>query len=228
MKQPSFITVLKLTVLHCIITVNVVNSYADYRQAPQRDDNEICKSTTLPLGLTCKSCSEIGRCVCESPGTNCKIHPIGTCSTGTFCDKGKCVTGTVCIPTEVPPFGCSSTGIFPDPYECESYHFCLPPKTVGEPLEHRAAKCNKDGEQSYGYNPITTFCSTKLVNNKCSAMPIPFCKKELDKGIVGNNPGLHYMCLKAVIDGKLTETLYPYQFACQFGTKFNVAAGECR
>ncbi|XP_031352840.1 uncharacterized protein LOC116177844 [Photinus pyralis] len=228
MKQPSRITILNLTVLHCIITVNVVNSHAIYREAPQTDANEVCKFATPPLGLACKSCSEVVRCGCESPGINCRIHLVGTCSAGTVCEKGRCVMGSTPIPTEVPAFECSSSGIFPDPYDCESYHFCLPPKVVGEPLEHRAAKCTADGSQHYGYNPITTFCSTKLVNNKCRANPIPFCKKPLDIGMVGKNPRLYYMCVNATMEGKITKILYPYQFACEFGTKFNVAAGECK
>ncbi|KAK5641476.1 hypothetical protein RI129_010023 [Pyrocoelia pectoralis] len=180
-----------------------------------------------PIGLACKSCSEVVQCACDATN-KCTTSYVATCASGKVCKNGNCVSGNTCIPSVQPKFICSSTGVFPDPYDCQAYHFCVRPTPSTDIADTPATCPDDDNGQKYGYNPITTFCSTKLVNNKCSGMPIPPCKRRLDTGMVGNNPYLYYLCLNVTEGGKQTDALYNYQFACQYGTKFNPATSDCR
>ncbi|KAK5641477.1 hypothetical protein RI129_010024 [Pyrocoelia pectoralis] len=232
MKSSFHVKLFVAIAIHIILTINLTDGLDVRQLAPPLTDDDKCKAAG-PIGLACKSCLEIGRCVCTNASgctdSGWSIISLGNCPNGQTCDNGKCVSNHMCVPTANTEFICTSTGMFPDPYSCISYHFCAPDANTGAVIpKSTPATCEKDGEQQYGYNPLTTFCSTKLLNNRCTTLPIPLCKKPFETGIVGNNPSLYYLCLNVTSGTTVTDVLYPIIQKCPFGRRYNIATQECR
>ncbi|KAB0794101.1 hypothetical protein PPYR_13721 [Photinus pyralis] len=206
-----------------IVVYVTITTYSLNHQALAVNVTAVCEQAGV-LGFVCQTCLVTARCqrntTAEGGWT---ITTTGTCPAGKVCNAGRCVGDAACTPTTTPDFLCATTGMFPDPYDCKMYHFCPPGANVSTP-----ATCGTDGVPQYGYNPVTTFCSNKLANNKCTSVPIPICRNLFDTGIVGGNPSLYYFCSNAITNGQLTDELYPYQYACEFGRKYNTASLDCK
>uniref|UniRef100_A0A1Y1LCW0 Chitin-binding type-2 domain-containing protein n=1 Tax=Photinus pyralis TaxID=7054 RepID=A0A1Y1LCW0_PHOPY len=220
---------MKSSILAIVVAMltTVADGYLDYRGLLSRAEaNATCQDAGR-LGLACSSCNEIGRCLCNSDGSNCTITGYQPCPAGRICKQGRCVVGSICTPEKPPEFLCSSPGMFPDPYDCKAYYFCAP--CDGTVLKAVRVACGEDlaTGTKYGYNPATYVCSNRLTNGECTTLPIPVCKRPFEMGVVGGNSNLYYTCLNVTVGNQMTSTLYPYQDACELGRRYNVATGTC-
>lgn len=185
------------------------------------------KAVSNPRDVTCTSsgkvcdpdCQRIWACV----NNNGQFKPalIGTCQLPKTCNNGVCRDTPTpdCTPAARKPFPCQSEGIFPDPITCKKYHYCI--KNSNNELEDFEREC----KINLGYNPRTTYCDKKLVNNQCAVnYPVPICTVAGQHGALKENRSIYFVCS---IYGNSGDVLYPYLYLCEDGKVYNGNYG-CR
>ncbi|XP_077298057.1 uncharacterized protein LOC143919554 [Arctopsyche grandis] len=178
-------------------------------------DNKECENP----GFMCDNCSTSAFCI-PYPNGDYGKEIIETCPAGSTClgETGRCTTASnyECDGSSTGyEFYCIQPGVFPDPFSCKKYHICVP----GEYFSYQ----NECG-LGFAYDPLTTLCSIKMVNNSCTSV-IPKCEKPLQSGPVLGNPSIFYMCRPRYINGNMVNL--PDFFSCPFNEQYDAKLEKC-
>ncbi|KAF5293612.1 hypothetical protein FQA39_LY03097 [Lamprigera yunnana] len=213
-----------LAFLFALVLYSIASSFpsqVDFRETENADT--ICANVTAE-SLACADCTKVVYCYKDQQG-GWNYETLVNCPSGEICSKGECIKSDGCPPPQV-DFPCSTSGVYPDPIDCTKYHFCIPESSQALP-KNVPMDCEGNTEKiTYGYNPITTFCSVSL-NGKCSGYPVPLCKKPFETGIISGNPTLYYTCRNYTSGSTILPYLYPHQKRCNNGKKYSTVSKVC-